>query len=86
MRHGVVDLVVPNRQLRVSAALGPLQDEGVSAALFFNLVPNDGGTALTVTYNVGGARAEMIAAAPVIDGVISEAARRLKSYVETGKP
>ncbi len=37
-------------------------------------------------YNVGGARAEMIAAAPVIDGVISEAARRLKSYVETGKP
>ena len=86
VRHGVVDLVVPNRQLRVSAALGPLQDEGVSAALFFNLVPKDGGTALTFTYNVGGARAEMIAAAPVIDGVISEAARRLKSYVETGKP
>lgn len=86
VRHGVVTLVIPDRQVRVSAALGPLQDEGVSAALFFNLVPKDGGTALSVTYNVGGARAEMVAAAPVIDGVISEAARRLKSYLETGKP
>ena len=86
VRHGVVNLVIPDRQVRVSAALGPLQDEGVSAALFFNLVPKDGGTALNVTYNVGGARAEMVAAAPIIDGVISEAARRLKSYVETGRP
>lgn len=86
VRHGVVELVIPNRQVRVSAALGPLQDEGVSAALFFGLVPKDGGTELTVTYNVGGARDAMVAAAPVIDGVISEAARRLKTYAESGRP
>jgi uncharacterized protein YndB with AHSA1/START domain len=86
VRHGVVELVIPNRQVRVSAALGPLQDEGVSAALFFGLAPKDGGTELTVTYNVGGARDAMVAAAPVIDSVVSEAARRLKTYIESGKP
>lgn len=86
VRHGVVELVIPNRQVRVAAALGPLQDEGVSAALFFNLVPKAGGTELTVTYNVGGARDFIVSAAPGVDGVITEAMVRLKRYVETGKP
>lgn len=85
-RHGVVAVVVPNQQVRVAAALGPLQDEGVSGALFFNLTPKDGGTELTVTYNVGGARDFIVSAAPNVDGVIAEAARRLKAYVETGRP
>ena len=28
VRHGVVELAVPDKQVRVEAALGPLQDEG----------------------------------------------------------
>ncbi len=86
VRHGVVEAVVPNTLIRVEAALGPLQDEGVGAALAFNLKPKDGGTELTVTYHVGGARDFIVSAAPGVDGVLSEAVGRLKRYVETGKP
>lgn len=86
VRHGVVESVMPNTLVRVDAALGPLQDEGVGAALAFNLKAKDGGTELTVTYHVGGARDFVISAAPAIDGVLGEAVGRLKRYVETGKP
>jgi len=86
VRHGVVELVIPNQLVRVDAALGPLQDEGVSAALAFNLKAKDGGTELTTTYNVGGARDFIVSIAPSVDGVMGGAVKRLKSYVETGKP
>ncbi|WP_430422706.1 SRPBCC family protein [Phenylobacterium sp.] len=86
VRHGVVEAVMPNTLVRVDAALGPLQDEGVGAALAFNLKARDGGTELTVTYHVGGARDFVVSAAPAIDGVLGEAVGRLKRYVETGKP
>ena len=86
VRHGVVVLVIPNSMVRMEAAFGPLQDEGVSGAYTLSLKPKDGGTELTVTYNVGGARDSIISAAPSVDAVLSEAAGRLKRYVETGKP
>lgn len=87
VRHGVVALARPDQgMVRVEAALGPLQDEGVTGALYFQLKPKDGGTELTLTYNVGGARDFIVAAAPGIDAVLSEQAARLKRYVETGKP
>ena len=86
VRHGVVELVIPNQTLRLDAAFGPLQDEGVSGAYTLTLKAKDGGTELTATYNVGGARDLIASAAPGIDGVLSEAADRLTSYVETGKP
>jgi uncharacterized protein YndB with AHSA1/START domain len=86
VRHGVVEAVMPNQLVRVDAALGPLQDEGVSAALTFNLKAKDGGTELTTTYNVGGARDFIVSIAPAVDGVMGGAVKRLKSYVETGKP
>lgn len=86
VRHGVVALAIPDRQIRLLAALGPLQDEGVAAALTFNLTPKAGGTELTVTYHVGGARDFLVSLAPGIDAVITEAATRLKTYVETDRP
>ena len=86
VRHGVVELVIPNQMLRLDAAFGPLQDEGVSAAYTLSLKPKDGGTELTMTYNVGGARDFIISAAPAIEAVLDEALARLKSYAETGKP
>lgn len=86
VRHGVVELVIPNKTVRIDAALGPLQDEGVSAALAFNLKAKDGGTELTTTYNVGGARDFVVSVAPGVDGVLGQAVARLKRYVETGKP
>ncbi len=87
VRHGVVALAWPDQgMVRVEAALGPLQDEGVTGALYFHLKAKDGGTELTMTYNVGGARDFIVAAAPGIDAVLTDQAARLKRYVETGKP
>ena len=86
VRHGVVEAVIPNQLVRVDAALGPLQDEGVAAALAFNLKPKDGGTELVTTYNVGGARDFIVSIAPAVDGVLGGAVQRLKRYVETGRP
>lgn len=87
VRHGVVVLAFPERgMIRADAALGPLQDEGVTGALLFLMTPKDGGTELTVTYNVGGARDFIVKAAPVVDGVLTAGWARLKRYVETGAP
>lgn len=87
VRHGVVELAWPSRRMvRLDAALGPLQDEGVSGALTFLAAAKDNGSELTVTYNVGGARQALVEAAPGVDGVLAEQAVRLKRYVETGKP
>lgn len=87
VRHGVVALAWPDQgMIRMEAALGPLQDEAVSGALFYHLKAKDGGTELTITYNVGGARAATVSAAPAVDQVLTGAWSRLKRYVETGKP
>ena len=86
VRHGVVEAVMPERMVRFNAALGPLQDAGVSAALTYVLKPTPEGTELTVTYNVGGAGPEALALTKAVDGVITEQASRLKRYAETGSP
>ena len=87
VRHGVVELVIPEKTVRLDAALGPLQDEGVSGALTFALAPKAGGTELTVTYNVGGARDFIVKpSGPLVDRVVGEQVVRLKRYAETGKP
>jgi uncharacterized protein YndB with AHSA1/START domain len=86
VRHGVVEAVVPSQLVRIEAALGPLQDEGVAPAWTFALKAKDGGTEVTVTYNVGGLRPEMAAAAPGVDAVLGAQVARFKRYVETGKP
>lgn len=87
VRHGVVVLAWPEQgMIRADAALGPLQDEGVTGALYFHAKSKGDGTELTITYNVGGARAATLKAAPVVDGVLNGGWSRLKRYVETGKP
>ena len=86
VRHGVVEMVMPDRLVRLDAPLGPLQAEAVSAVLTFEMKPNASGTTLTVTFNVGGAREARAAKPEGIDAVISEAASRLKTFAETGRP
>lgn len=87
VRHAVVVLALPDRgMIRLDGALGPLQDEGVSAAMLYRMTAKDGGTELTVTYNVGGVRDFTLQAAPAVDGVLTGSWARLKRYVETGAP
>ena len=87
VKHGEVVMAMPGQVLRLNAPLGPLQGEGVSAALTFTLKGTaDGGTEVVETFSVGGARPEIVGYAAGIDGVVGEQLQRLKAYVETGKP
>jgi uncharacterized protein YndB with AHSA1/START domain len=83
VKHGEVVMVMPNTLLRLEAPLGPLQDEGVGAALTFTLKPVEGGTEVVQTYNAGGLRPEMVAAAALFDQVLGGQLVRLKRFVET---
>lgn len=87
VEHGRVVLAWPGQMLRLDAALGPLQDEGVAGALTFTLKPATGGrTEVIQTYNVGGVRADMLKNTMLINQVVGGQLARLKTWVETGKP
>jgi hypothetical protein len=87
VRHGVVELALPAQMLRIGGALGPLQDEGASGALTFQIKPKGAGVEIVQTYNVGGLRTATAKqfAAPV-DAVVREQLVRLGKYAATGKP
>jgi uncharacterized protein YndB with AHSA1/START domain len=57
VEHGRVLMAMPGRLLRLSAALGPLQERPVVGVLGFTLAPADAGAAtrLIVEYRVAGA-------------------------------
>lgn len=87
VEHGRVIMVWPEKKMvRIQAALGPLQDEGVSAVLSFQVKRVDGGSEVVETYNVGGARPEMAEFWPRVNTVLAEQLDRLKTYAEGKKP
>ncbi|NBB17472.1 ATPase [Caulobacter sp. SLTY] len=86
VKHGEVALAWPGKMLRITGALGPLQDLGVEGALTFTLTPTaDGKTQVAQSYKVGGLDAAFMKNAPVIDMVVGTQLKRLKTFVETGK-
>jgi hypothetical protein len=87
VRHGVVELVMPTQMLRIDGALGPLQDEGASGALTFQIKRKGAGVEIVQTYHVGGLRsATAKQLAPLVDMVAKEQLVRLGRYAATGKP
>ena len=60
---------------------------GVVGALEWTLQEQSGRTQLQVVYNVGGyIKGDFKQLAPVVDGVIANQVKRLKSISETGRP
>ena len=87
VRHMEVILVQPGKTLRMSGAMGPLQELAVSAVATFSLSPEADGTKLEFTYTIGGyAPQGLKGLAPIVDNVLTEQISRLKNYVETGNP
>lgn len=86
VKHGEVLMVMPGKAVRFAGALGPLQESGVGAVMTFTLKPVAGGTEVTQTYDIGGARPAVVKFADPVDSVVGEQLTRLKAYVETGKP
>lgn len=82
VEHGRVVFVMPKEAIRLSSALGPLQEMGVSGALTFTL--SDGSspakTALTVDFKVSASSLSGLdKLAPIIDSVIAEQITRYAS-------
>jgi uncharacterized protein YndB with AHSA1/START domain len=87
VEHLRVVYLAPAQVVRMAGALGPLQASGLNSSLTWKLSPSDGQTRLELSYSVGGfmdGGFEKIA--PAVDGVLGEQARRLKHFVETGRP
>lgn len=73
VEHGRVIMSMPGRLLRLSAALGPLQEMAVSGVLTIALTEQEGATAATVSYRVSGDAAHKLDDfAAVVDQVIGE--------------
>lgn len=87
VEHGRVVLVQPEqRTLRIDGALGPLQEEGVAAALTWRIEEIDDGVEIIQTYNVGGVRPEMMKNAKLVDKVLAEQVEGLRAYLAPAVP
>jgi len=90
VEHGRVVLVMESegvRTLRVSAALGPLQEMAVNGVLTFTVAPHANGAKITMTYRVSGdpgLNLEQIA--PLVDAVLMEQFGRLARLSALGSP
>lgn len=54
VQHMSVIYADPGKLLRLSGALGPMQESGVVGTLTFDLKPSGEGTQITMTYSAGG--------------------------------
>jgi uncharacterized protein YndB with AHSA1/START domain len=88
VRHMVVIYVAPPSMLRLEGALGPLQADGVAGHLTFKLTPQGGGTAITLTYDVGGhAPGGLDKLAAPVNAVLDAQLGRLRARAEaSGAP
>ena len=81
--HAVVNHVVTGEMLRMTGALGPLQEHAVAGTLTWQFAKAPQGATITLTYSVGGyfpGGLEKIAGP--VDQVISGQLARLKAYLE----
>ena len=77
----------PGKLLRLTGAIGPLQEAALAGTMTWTLVQAGGGTTVELSYTVGGFRADGFRdIATVVDGVLRGQLARLKALVETGRP
>jgi uncharacterized protein YndB with AHSA1/START domain len=87
VQHMRVVYASPGKLLRLTGAIGPLQEAALAGTMTWNLLQAGGGTTVELIYTVGGFRAGGFRDLPtVVDGVLREQLARLKAFVETGRP
>jgi uncharacterized protein YndB with AHSA1/START domain len=81
--HAIVNHVVPGELLRMTGALGPLQEHAVIGTLTWQFAPAGQGTTATVTYRVAGYfPGGLDKLAVPVDEVVGGQLKRLKAYLE----
>ncbi len=80
--HGTVIYADPGQMLRLSSALGPLQEMAVIGTLSFAFAPRPAGTHVTLTYRVFGAfTSDAVALSKLVDGVLTQQLTRYAAHV-----
>lgn len=80
--HGTVVYADPGQMLRLSSALGPLQEMAVVGTLSFAFAPREAGSHVTLTYRVyGGFSADAVALSKLVDSVLSAQLMRFAAHV-----
>jgi hypothetical protein len=85
VKHGEIVLLIPDRTVRLSAALGPLQQMGVSAAWTVQVADVPGGGAkVTWTYAVSGSdpAGGWTDLSRAVDSVLLEQANRFAAFAD----
>lgn len=84
VQHARVVFAQPGKLLRLSGALGPLQDMAVTGVLSFALAPDGPGTRITLTYRVSGALTmDAAKLAPGVDQVLNGQLQRLRDHANS---
>jgi hypothetical protein len=82
--HLTVTFVNPGQMIRLSGGLGPLGLMGVNGNMTWEFAESGAGSAVTLTYAVGGyLDGGLDAVALAVDGVLVEQMMRLKTYAES---
>ncbi len=80
--HGTVIYADPGQMLRLSAALGPLQEMAVIGTLSFAFAPRPAGSHVTLTYRVFGAfTSDPVALSKLVDSVLTQQLNRYAAHV-----
>jgi uncharacterized protein YndB with AHSA1/START domain len=83
VEHMRVIYIDPNKVLRLSGALGPLQGSGLAGSMTWKLTPSGKTTQVELTYSVGGyLQGGFEKMAPAVDAMLGEQAQRLEAFVE----
>ncbi len=87
IEHATVLYAQPAKTLRLSGALGPLQEFGVSGVMTWSIEAAGGGSKITLSYNVGGFADRPLADwAPIVDEVLGGQRKRHARYITQGNP
>lgn len=87
LMHAQVIYAAPGELLRLTGALGPLQELAATGTWSFALKAEGQATALTMDYRAAGYLKEGLDSwSKAVDEVLLIQLQRLKSYVETGRP
>src|SRR5437868_582090 len=86
LEHMRVIYASPGKLLRLTGAIGPLQEAALAGTMTWSLLQAGEGTTVELIYTVGGFRAGGFRDIPmVVDGVLRGQLARLKALVETGR-
>jgi uncharacterized protein YndB with AHSA1/START domain len=87
VQHMSVVYASPGKLLRLTGAIGPLQEAALAGTMTWTLLQAGDGTTVELTYTAGGFRAGGFRDIPtVVDGVLRGQLARLKALIETGRP